>query len=81
MENPNFTKGDSLTDKMNVDLNVLRATMLHRIGRHVDGRYIVTVDKRGRMKRTVELLQKLSQPTTFRNSMSDSTILSFRTRA
>jgi hypothetical protein len=81
MENPNFTKGDSLTDKMNVDLNVLRATMLHRIGRHVDGGHIVTVDKCGGVKRTMELLQKLPQPTAFRNSMSDNTILSFRTRA
>jgi hypothetical protein len=36
VENPNVTGGDPLADKVQVDLHVLRALMLHEIGGEVD---------------------------------------------
>jgi hypothetical protein len=32
MQDPNFTKRDTLSDEVDVNLNVLGATMLHWIG-------------------------------------------------
>jgi hypothetical protein len=56
MEDPNFTKRDLLSNEVDVDLNVLGAMMLHRIGRHVDSGNVVKVDKRGRGERAMKLL-------------------------
>jgi hypothetical protein len=55
--------------------------MLNWIGGHVDSRHIVTVDKCGGVKRAMELLKKLTEPTALRNSMSYSTVLCFCTGA
>jgi hypothetical protein len=77
MKNTNFAKRNLLTNKMNVNLYVLGSTMLNWIGGHVDGRHIVTVEKCGRVKRAMELLKNLTEPTALRNSMSYSTVLYF----
>jgi hypothetical protein len=41
MENPNLTEGDTLPNKVEINLNVLRALMLDRIGGEVDSTNIV----------------------------------------
>jgi hypothetical protein len=46
--------------------------MLHRIGRHVDGRDVVIEDKRSRAKRAMKLLKQLAHPTALGHSMGDS---------
>jgi hypothetical protein len=51
------------------------------VGRHVDGRLVVIVDKCGGMKRTMKLRKKLTEPTTLGNNMSHSPILSLSTGA
>ena len=43
MKNPNLSQGDLLTDEVNVNLNVLRATMMNGVGCHVDSADIVAV--------------------------------------
>jgi hypothetical protein len=44
-ENPNITRNDTLVDEVQVDLHMLRALMLHRIGGEVDGADVVAVDE------------------------------------
>ena len=48
MENTNFTKGDLLTDEVNVDLYVLRPTVIERVCCHVYNANVVTEDNRDR---------------------------------
>jgi hypothetical protein len=45
MQNVNFPNGDLVTNEMEIDLNMLRALMLNRVGRQVDDTDIVTIDK------------------------------------
>jgi hypothetical protein len=47
MKNTNSSKCNFLADEMNVKLDMLRPTMLHRIGRQIYGADIVTVDNSG----------------------------------
>jgi nucleoside-triphosphatase THEP1 len=79
MKNMNFAKGDLITNKMDVNLNVLCSSMLNWIRGHVDCGHIVTIDKCGRMERAMKLLKKLTEPTTLRNSMSHNAVLGFST--
>jgi hypothetical protein len=44
MENPNLTKGDTLLNKVEINLNMLRALMLDRIGGDVDGTDVVAIN-------------------------------------
>ena len=56
MKDPNLAQGDLLTDEVNINLNVLRATMMNGIGCHVDSADIVAVDNRRRSNGNMELL-------------------------
>jgi hypothetical protein len=64
---------------MYVNLNVLGSSMFNWIRGHVDGGHVVTIDKCGRLERTMKLLKKLTEPTTLCNRMSHSVILCFST--
>jgi len=79
MEDPDLTQGHLLTDEVDVNLDVLRAPMMYRIGCHVYCTHIITVDNSGRSERDMKLLEKLAQPATFSHSMSYSTILRLST--
>jgi hypothetical protein len=79
MKNTNFAKRNLLTNKMDVNLYVLGSSMLNWIGGHVDSRHIVIIDKCGGAKRAMELLKKLTKPTTLRKNMSYDTVLCFYT--
>lgn len=59
MEHPNFAKRHPLSNKVDVNLDVLGAAMLHWIGGHVDGGYIVTINQCGGAKRAVQFLKEL----------------------
>ena len=80
MKDPNLAQGDLLTDEVNVNLTVLRATMMNGVGCHVDSADIVTVDNRRRRDGRMELLKQLTKPTSLSHSVRNSTILSLRTR-
>jgi hypothetical protein len=45
MQNVNLPNGDLVTNEVEIDLNMLRALMLNRVGRQVDDTDIVTIDK------------------------------------
>jgi hypothetical protein len=69
MQNSNFAKGYLLRNKMYVYLNMLGLSMFNGVRRHVDGGHVVVVDKCSRMKRTMEFLKNLMEPTSFCNGM------------
>jgi hypothetical protein len=45
MKNSNVTKGNLLSNKMEVDLNMLRPLMLHRIAGEIDGTEVIAIDQ------------------------------------
>jgi hypothetical protein len=81
VQDANFADGYFLPDEMNVDLDVLRPSVLYLIGGHVDGTDVVTVHYCGRSKRNMEFLKKLPEPTTLGHGMGNRAILSFCARA
>jgi hypothetical protein len=75
MKNPKLSHCHLLTDKVNVDLDMLRALMVNWICRHADGTHVVTKDNHGRGEGNVEFLQQLADPAALGNSVSNSSIL------
>ena len=76
MKNSELPQGDLLTDEVDVNLDVLRATMMDWVGGHIDSTHIVAVDYRGERNRNVQLLEELTQPAALSHSVSHNTILS-----
>ena len=72
--------GNLLSNKVKINLNVLCALMLNRVGGYVDGTDVVTIYQCGTTKRGVKLQEELAQPCSFCNSISHSAVLSFSTR-
>ena len=70
-----------LMDKVDVDLNMLRAAMMDRIGRRIDGADVVAVDHRRQSNGDVQILEKLANLTTLSDCMRNSTVLGLRARA
>jgi hypothetical protein len=60
MENPNTAKCNLLTHKVNIELNMLRTTMVHRVGGEVDRADVIAVDKSGLVNITKQLLEQLT---------------------
>jgi hypothetical protein len=63
-----------LKDEVDVDLDVLRATVLNWIGRHVYGTHVVAVDYRRCFHREVQVLEELAQPAALGDNMSHRSI-------
>jgi len=78
-QHPDLSQGNLVADEVNVDLDVLRATMVDRISGHIDGVNIVTVHDGRRGNGRVELLEKLMKPTTLGNGMGNHAVLSLST--
>jgi hypothetical protein len=70
-----------LTDKVQVDLHVLLALMLHGIGGEVDRDDVVAVDEGGTLKETLEVLEKLAQLAGLCHAVGHSAVLSLRAGA
>jgi len=79
MQNTDFTKGDSLSDEVQINLNMLGSLMLNRVAGEVDGTDVITIDHGGAAKRMVKLLQKLSQPASLSNTICHNPILCLST--
>ena len=62
VKNPNTPKGHLLADEVNVELDVLRAAMMDRIGGEVDGEDVVAVDDGGLQDVAKQLLEKMPKP-------------------
>jgi hypothetical protein len=56
-EDMDIADSDTLADKVEVDLHVLHAIVLHEIDEEIDRVDVVTVDKSGAHKRVVKLLE------------------------
>jgi hypothetical protein len=57
MKHVDITNGNSLTHKVEINHNMLRALMLNRVGAEVDSADVVTIDKIQTWQRTVKLLK------------------------
>ena len=79
MEDTYITKGNPFPNEVEIDLNVLGALMLNRVGGHVDGADVVAVDQRSAPRRCMKLNEKLVQPSGFCNTISHCAILNFST--
>ena len=76
MENTHISKSDALANKMEVDLHMLSALMLYWISREIYGADVVAEDDGSSLKRTLELVEKLTKPTGLSNGICHSAILS-----
>jgi hypothetical protein len=81
MKYANSTNGNTFPDEMEVDLHMFGALMLYRVGGEVDGADIVAVDEAGFVKRVMEFLEKLPQPRSLSDAVSDSPVLGLSARA
>ena len=75
MQDAEITNGNTLADEVEINLNMLRALMLNRVGGHVDRADVVAVDKGSTARRTVELMKKLSEPRSLSNTIGDGAVL------
>jgi hypothetical protein len=57
MEYTNSVGGNLVSDKMQINLNMLGALMLNQIGGKIDITDVATVDERGLLNRLVKLLE------------------------
>jgi hypothetical protein len=81
VENTDFPQGDLLAGKVDVDLDMLGATMMDRVGGHIDRAGIVAVDNGRNSNRDVKLVEKLAQLTTLGDDVGDGSVLRFSTGA
>lgn len=75
MEDVDLPLSNLLADEVEVNLDVLRVTVVNRIDCHVDCTNVVAIDNGHRRNRDMELLKQLSQPATLNNCMCNSPIL------
>ena len=75
MKNPNLPERHLFTNKMDVNLNMLRVAMLQRVGGHVDSTDIVAKDDGRGVEGSMKLMKKLTEPTTLSYSMGHCAIL------
>ena len=62
MHDADITNSNMLPHEVKIDLNVLGALMLDRVEGHVDSADVVTIDQRGALRSSMELKEKLTQP-------------------
>jgi hypothetical protein len=74
-----ITNSNTLPHEVKIVLNVLGVLMLNRVGGHVDGVNVVTIDQRSALRRSMELKEKLAQPGGFGYAIGHGTLLSFST--
>jgi hypothetical protein len=75
MKNLDLSKRHLLANEVNVDLDVLRASVVDRVGRHIDGTHVVTVDNGGGGQGNMELLKQLADPAALGDGVGDRTVL------
>jgi hypothetical protein len=61
MKDTDLTDGDLLSDKMKINLHMLCALMLNRVGGEVHDADVVMVDKSVPRRWSLELMQELTQ--------------------
>ena len=79
MKHANVTNSNPFSHKVEINLDMLCALMLNRIGGEVDCTDIVTVDQSRLGQWAMKLLKQLTKPSSLCNSISDSPILCLST--
>jgi hypothetical protein len=80
MEDMDVVDLNALTNKVDVKLDMLRPFVMNQVGRHVDGRYVVTEDHHSLANATVELTEELSEPYAFHRCIGYCPVLRFGAR-
>jgi hypothetical protein len=78
MEYADLTDGNSLSDKIKINLHMFDALMLNRIGGEVHGADVVAVDESSSRRQTLELMEQLPQPGGLSHAIGDNAVLGFR---
>jgi hypothetical protein len=73
--------GNTFPDEVEVDLDMLSALMLNRVGGEIDDADVITVDESALRQRGMELLEELSEPTSFRHAVGHGAVLSLDARS
>ena len=60
MKNPHIPDGDTLTNEVEIELDMLRVLMLDGVGGEVYGADVVTIDKGAPRQRTMQLQEQLT---------------------
>jgi hypothetical protein len=60
MKNSNVTEGNLLSNKVEIDLNVLRPLMLHWITGEIDSTDIIAIDQSSTARGTLKLKEQLT---------------------
>jgi hypothetical protein len=81
VQNTNFPNGNLVMDEVEINLNMLHALMLNRVGRQVDDTDIVTIDKCAMRQRGVQLHEQLEKSTSLCINIGNSLVLCFCARA
>jgi hypothetical protein len=79
VKNTDITNLYLVTHEVNVDFDVFGTPMLHGVNGQVDSRHIITIHNSRSVNWTMQLLQKMMNPTTLSNNMRNRTVLSFST--
>jgi len=60
MEYPNMTEGDPLTNKMEINLNMLCPLMLYGVAGEVNSTNVITINQSGTARRVAKLHEQLA---------------------
>jgi hypothetical protein len=75
VKNTNLTERNLLMDEVDVNLDMLRTTVLDGIASHVDRTDVVTEDNSSRMRGAMKLGKKLPEPAALSHDLSHGSIL------
>jgi hypothetical protein len=75
MEDADLTDGNLHSDKMKINLHMFDVLMLNGVGGEVHGADIIAVDKCAPRRRSLELVEPLTQPGGLSHTIGNGTIL------
>jgi hypothetical protein len=74
VQDVDITNDNAFLNEVEVDLDMLYILMLNGVGGEVDGADVVAVDGSALWQQSMELLEELSGPTTFRHAIGHGVI-------
>jgi hypothetical protein len=76
VKNSNVTESNLLTNKVNIQLNMLGAAMMNGVGGEVDSEDVIAEDDSDLVNRAGKLREKLTKPRTLSHCIGHSSIFS-----
>jgi hypothetical protein len=80
MQHTNLAHGNTIANKVKIDLDVLGALVLDGVHRHVDGANIVSEHNRSWRRWSMKLVEELANPSSLGNGVCHRTVLSLLER-